>query len=186
MGTENESGASSAEAANTKPKKRRNAKRQGEIVELAFVYKAAAMGFAVAKPYGDSESYDFMLDSGGHCWRVQVKSTAGRNDDGYGIQSCHSGGSRKREPYKPEQIDFLVGYIIPEDAWYVFPIKVLGQRKRIALYPHVPSSRGQFERYREAWCLMACPQEGACRDELEVKPLGDASAPPCLPEGEQE
>ena len=51
-------------------------KRRGELAELAFVYKAASLGFGVAKPYGDSERYDFILDSGSKLWRIQVKSTS--------------------------------------------------------------------------------------------------------------
>ena len=37
-------------------------KQRGELAEMAFTYKAAGLGFGVAKPYGDSESYDFILD----------------------------------------------------------------------------------------------------------------------------
>lgn len=58
-----------------------NTKRRGELSELAFVHKAASLGFGVAKPYGDSERFDFILVSrdwpqGDQLWRVQVKSTA--------------------------------------------------------------------------------------------------------------
>jgi hypothetical protein len=38
-------------------------KRRGELAELAFTLKAASLGFAVSKPYGDSERYDFILDA---------------------------------------------------------------------------------------------------------------------------
>jgi antitoxin ParD1/3/4 len=38
-------------------------KRRGELAELAFALKAASLGFGVSKPYGDSERYDFILDS---------------------------------------------------------------------------------------------------------------------------
>src|SRR5947209_3330027 len=41
-------------------------KRRGELAELAFVYKAASLGFGVAKPYGDSERYDFRLEAVAH------------------------------------------------------------------------------------------------------------------------
>ena len=37
-------------------------KRRGELAELAFTLKATSLGFAVSKPYGDSERYDFILD----------------------------------------------------------------------------------------------------------------------------
>ncbi len=51
-------------------------KQRGELAEIAFLHKAANLGFGVAKPYGDSERYDFILDSGERLWRVQVKSVA--------------------------------------------------------------------------------------------------------------
>jgi hypothetical protein len=40
-----------------------NTKRRGELAELAFVLKAANLGFGVARPYGDSERYDVVLDA---------------------------------------------------------------------------------------------------------------------------
>lgn len=39
-----------------------NSKRRGELAELRFTLKAATQGFAVSKPYGDSERYDFIVD----------------------------------------------------------------------------------------------------------------------------
>src|SRR2546425_646714 len=39
-------------------------KRRGERAELAFMLKASSLGFGIAKPWGDSERYDFILDSG--------------------------------------------------------------------------------------------------------------------------
>jgi hypothetical protein len=38
-------------------------KRRGEISELAFALAAARQGFGIARPYGDSERYDIILDS---------------------------------------------------------------------------------------------------------------------------
>src|SRR5438132_13008387 len=38
-------------------------KRRGEISELAFALAAARHGFGIARPYGDSERYDIILDS---------------------------------------------------------------------------------------------------------------------------
>src|SRR5438552_11189157 len=54
---------------------RRDPKRAGEISEAAFVLRAHSLGFLVAKPWGDSEKYDFVLDAGSRLWRVQLKST---------------------------------------------------------------------------------------------------------------
>src|SRR5437588_12516409 len=48
---------------------KRNPKRAGEISEAAFVLRAHSLGFLVAKPWGDSEKYDFVLDAGSRWWR---------------------------------------------------------------------------------------------------------------------
>jgi hypothetical protein len=42
-------------------------KTKGELGELAFSLKAASLGFGVAKPNGEDEAYDFILDSGEAC-----------------------------------------------------------------------------------------------------------------------
>ena len=39
-------------------------KRRGEVAEAAFLIKAATLGFSVAKPWGDSDPYDFIVQSG--------------------------------------------------------------------------------------------------------------------------
>ena len=39
-------------------------KARGEAAEAAFLAKAAGLGFGVARPWGDSERYDFIVDSG--------------------------------------------------------------------------------------------------------------------------
>ena len=42
--------------------RRRNPKRTGELSEAAFLSKATGLGFRVAKPWGDSERYDFIVN----------------------------------------------------------------------------------------------------------------------------
>ena len=39
--------------------------------------KAASLGFAVAKPWGDSDRYDVVARSDKNFWRVQIKSVLG-------------------------------------------------------------------------------------------------------------
>jgi len=56
-------------------RKLKNTKRCGERSEAAFLHKASELGFGVAKPWGDSERYDFILDNGRRLLRVQVKAT---------------------------------------------------------------------------------------------------------------
>jgi len=47
-------------------------KQRGELAEMGFMFKAAGLGFGVAKPWGDSERYDFILDNGHRLLRVQI------------------------------------------------------------------------------------------------------------------
>src|SRR5213076_1415902 len=51
-----------------------DAVHRGELAELAFMRKAASLGFAVAKPWGDSDRYDVIVRFEKIFWRVQVKS----------------------------------------------------------------------------------------------------------------
>jgi PD-(D/E)XK nuclease superfamily protein len=81
---------------------------------MAFLHKASSLGVGVAKPFGDNERYDFILDSGERLWRVQVKSTCLERGGGY--RTWGRGSNEK--PYKASEIDFLVAYIIPRNIWY--------------------------------------------------------------------
>src|ERR1700688_3015575 len=48
--------------AQTPYEREQSTKRRGEISELAFALAAARHGFGIARPYGDSERYDIILD----------------------------------------------------------------------------------------------------------------------------
>ena len=73
----------------------KNTKRTGELSEAAFLHKAVAEGFGVAKPWGDSERYDFILDNGDRLLRVQVKCTAYLRARGYDIQPIYTDRTHK-------------------------------------------------------------------------------------------
>jgi PD-(D/E)XK endonuclease len=124
-------------------------KRLGEIAEAAFLAKAAALGFGVAKPWGDSDRYDFILDWAGELWRVQVKSAHRAGEDGGYSFRAHGQSS---VAYKEDEIDALVAYIVPEDVWYVFPGNVFRSLRSLKLFPG--GRRSKFERYREAWGML--------------------------------
>lgn len=125
-------------------------KQRGELAELAFMRKAAAMGFAVAKPWGDSDRYDVIIRIGKIFWRVQVKSVWGKSLGRPHYRFTASG--RNHRPYTADEIDFLVAYIFPEDTWYVFPVAVIEGRKFIYVRPGL--KRSPLEPYRDAWKLM--------------------------------
>src|SRR5438270_3478398 len=98
-------------------------KRRGELAELAFMRKAANLGFAVAKPWGDSDRYDVVVRFEKTFWRVQIKSVLGKSPSRryFRIATRSSDG----RTYGRNDIDFLVAYIFAEDLWYVFPAHVV-------------------------------------------------------------
>jgi PD-(D/E)XK endonuclease len=120
--------------------------RAGELVEAAFLHKVTGLGLSVAKPWGDSDRYDLIVDSGKRLWRVQVKSTGCLRRKRFSINAR---GHTDR--YTAEEIDFLAGYIVPLDLWYVVPVKAFAPKTSLKFYPERKNSRGRYEKYREAW-----------------------------------
>lgn len=126
-------------------------KQLGEMAEAKFVGKMAEIGMGLSKPWGDSERYDFIVDTRAGLSRVQVKSAHREGKDrGYGVRT--HGHSLKA--YRAKEVDALVAYVVPEDAWYVFPIRAVGGRRSVKLYPGSRRRRSKFEKYREAWDLL--------------------------------
>jgi len=155
-----------AEVESKRSTNRLPSKRRGEVAEAAFLHKAASLGFSVAKPWGDSDRYDFILDNGGHSWRVQVKTASAVGRGAFGIRAS---GSDPTRVYTAEEIDFLVAYIVSEDLWYVLPVHVFARVRHAKLFPFRERPISRYEKYREAWCLMACPKDGICKAEVDVQ-----------------
>jgi len=124
--------------------------KRGEIAELIFMRKAVSLGFGVAKPWGNSERYDFILNAGELSGRVQVKSM--RTGPQFSVKTT----GRKRRAYRADEIDFLVAVIVPQDVWYVFPIAALEDCIHVYLRPF---SRSRNERFRGAWNLLREPRQ---------------------------
>ena len=127
-------------------------KEKGELAELAFLHKAASLGFGVAQPHGDSERYDFILDSGERFLRVQVKSIFGLVEEIYRARCTHG----DKILYTADEIDFLAVYIAPLMVWYIIPVDCAPTSGVLAFYPSGRErGSGRFEEFREAWHLMA-------------------------------
>ncbi len=113
--------------------------------------KAAGHGLAIAKPWGDSARYDFIVETEGGFLRVQVKSTMCRKGGGY---ACKVRPNVRTSPYTSAQFDFLAAYVIPEDVWYIIPSTVV-VRAAVNAIVLSPSRRGhKYEPYMEAWHLL--------------------------------
>jgi hypothetical protein len=151
----------------------RTAKWRGEVVELAFLHKVTKMGFTVTKPYGDNQSYDFIVDAGNRLWRVQVKSSIRVVDNGYRVNASHfRWGGKTKWAYTPEQIDVLAAYIVPADVWYIVPVRAFTPSTQLTFFPRAKGYKGFYEQFREAWFLMTCRRNGEPRD-------GIITSPPC-------
>jgi hypothetical protein len=131
-----------------------NYKAKGELGELAFAHKAASLGFGVAKPHGDNERYDFIVDSGERLWRVQVKTIC--QVHGHLYQTSVTHGYEDRKPYNAREIDFVAAYLSPLGIWYLIPVRCVAGSTALCFYPSgCRRGGGRFEAYREAWDLMA-------------------------------
>jgi len=132
----------------------RNPKRTGELSEAAFMLKAKILGFEIAKPWGDSERYDFILDTGPRLWRVQLKCTQVLRARGYDVQPIYSIYGKGKITYTAKDIDVLVAHILPLGVWYVLPIAAIAHCTSLRLYPDIPCKCARWETYREAWHLL--------------------------------
>jgi hypothetical protein len=136
----------------TKPAPNLNRKRRGEVAEAAFLHKAASLGFTVAKPWGESNRFDFIVETEGRFLRVQVKSAYSAAE--YGGYTFHAHGNTHTDVYTSADIDFLVAYIVPVNAWYILPIQIFAGISGAKIFPSSRRRMSRFEKYREAWSLM--------------------------------
>lgn len=138
----------------------RDSKRRGEWAESVFMARAAENGLPVSKPLGDSDTFDCVVGRPGKFVGVQVKCTMAKMKDSQGYV-CSVKSNNKG--YRAGAFDFLAAYVIPEDAWYIVPAKVIRGLQAICL----GSARGNYEQYLEAWHLL---REAAACEEEEPEP----------------
>jgi hypothetical protein len=140
-------------------------KRRGEISELAFALAAARHGFGIARPYGDSERYDLILDSAHvanafpprpRLIRVQVKATTQLQSGLYRV-NAHRRIHGTAVPYTLDEIDFFAAYVIPDDSWFIFPLPHILGSTALTLNPKRRRRRHLNDPYREAWHLLSQP-----------------------------
>jgi hypothetical protein len=140
-------------------------KRRGEISELAFALAAARHGFGIARPYGDSERYDIILDcrdkdpshtdpcnprARPRLMRVQVKSSTQIQYGLYRV-NAHRRINGRAVPYTLAEIDFFAAYVIPEDSWFIFPLPHILGATAVTLSPKRRRKPHCNDPYREAW-----------------------------------
>lgn len=122
-------------------------KQRGEWAELCFMARAAARGFSVTRPYGDSASYDVGVEHDGRFSRVQVKSTTYQR---HGSYTCNL-VSKVGVHYEGNKVDFFAVYLVPIDLWYIVPFAVAEKNQSLNLTPY---DGHKFAQYIEAWHLL--------------------------------
>ena len=115
--------------------------------------KTAQKGFVTSKPYGDSRAYDFILDVGNRLWRVQVKLTRAKQYGAYMV-NLQRNANGKVIPYDASEIDFVVAYVFPCEAWFVIPVEAIYGRQSAKLCLRENPRSGTLGKYWEAWGLM--------------------------------
>jgi hypothetical protein len=129
---------------------------QGELGEVAFMHKATSLGFPLALPYGHLHRYDFIVESGKNLWRVQVKTSGFMMRGLYRLCIYHH-TNRVGHAYTESEIDFVAVYIIPEETWYILPVREVLGRQILLFRPKGYPRVDPYADYREAWHLLREP-----------------------------
>lgn len=136
-----------------KPRPRKNTKVTGESSEGDFLARAIRMFLGVAKPWGDSRRYDFIIDNGSCLLRIQVKCTECIRAQAYETRATYTVG-KGRAVYTKDDIDFIAAHVVPLDIWYIIPVEVCERQPMLRFYPHRKARKMRLEKYREAWHLL--------------------------------
>ncbi len=122
------------------------------MVELLFMAEAARMGLKVARPHGDSARFDVIVEGDGKLHRVQVKSTLFNRNGCYECLCFWSrvGAKRTSKEYTDKQIDFVAAYVVPEESWFIVPVREL-RSKTLYLPPRSRAKRSKYGKYMDAW-----------------------------------
>src|SRR5580693_10322739 len=134
---------------------RRNCK-QGDLGEVAFLHKATALGFMVAQPYGVGYPFDFIVQGERGLCRVQVKANVHMRFGLYRVNIFRNLGAGRRA-YREYEVDFVAVYIIPEDTWYILPVREVLERRTLFFRPNGYTGSDPYAHYREAWHLLREP-----------------------------
>ena len=149
----------------------RDNKKRGEWAESVFAARAAENGLTVSKPSGDSETFDCVVGTTGKFLSVQVKCTIAKQAKAKGY-ICNLKTNNVK--YEAGSFDFLAGYAILEDTWYIVPEKAIRGLGSICLCSTMP----KYEKYREAWELL---REASGAEESLEEPVSEAEEAPLGP-----
>ncbi len=162
-----------------KPAPRKNTKVTGERSEAAFLYRASnpVFNFGIAKPWGDSRRYDFILDNGRRLHRIQIKCTESIRAQAYETRATYTTG-KTRAVYTKKDIDFIAAHVVPLDIWYIIPVEICTPAPMLRFYPHRKARKMRLEPYREAWHLLQSEEENGPLGNIEIQARADETLYP--------
>ena len=114
--------------------------RQIGAVGVAKV--AAALfrnGYSVLTPMEDFVGYDLVAEKDGKFYRIQVKATAGMENGKTFYRFITCKGNKKKLRYYSSSVDYVVCHALPEDLFWLFPVKHCRTASK-KLYPRSGSS----------------------------------------------
>src|SRR5205814_519178 len=97
--------------------------RKAEMAMLKVLIRARELGAICSKPIFEGGRYDYMIDTGGKLYRVQVKYADGkpyRTTDAVYVNLRKQIKKDKNHPYDESEIDALVVYVPKLDkvCWF--------------------------------------------------------------------
>jgi len=131
-------------------------RKRGDLGEAAFLHKATELGFMVAQPYGSGYPFDFIVQGGQALWRLQVKAAVHMSHGLYAV-SIYRHMGRRRQAYRGCDVDFVAVYIVPEETWYILPVREVVNRVTLLFRPKGYHRPDIYAHYREAWHLLREP-----------------------------
>jgi hypothetical protein len=133
--------------------------RKGDASEYKFMGRGFDLDFRMAKPCGNVDPYDVLVAIGQRgFWRVQVRRAQHTQNGDYMASTVW-----RKSVYTKDQIDFLAAHLAEPDIWYIVPIEACGGKTGLHFGP---GGRGMYEKYREAWCLLAVEEKNRGRKDV--------------------
>jgi hypothetical protein len=121
----------------------------GAVGEHRFAAEVLARGSLANWPSSQMHPYDLLVDTGKHCYRVQVKSSEKKSDKIAFQFRMISGRGRRR--YTKNDADFIVLYLIHFETYYIFPVEAVGTGVTVS----PANSKCKYAKYANAWHLLS-------------------------------
>lgn len=118
----------------------------GALTEQKCFMKCIEAGYIVSKPLFDNARYDFILDTGKHLLRIQVKTSRWKDEEHssfvFNCYSQHSyGKGNKVMKYTKEEVDFFMTE--RDGIFYLYPAPEKGLKEKTLRV--LPPKSGQIK-----------------------------------------